>query len=184
MRRSNIIQVLMIVIIELAMISCNKDNQPISTEGNNYYSVVKMKQDYTQNAMTIENKKKNHVQPITPLGHENKFLQLKNGYWVTTYGKPLDGREVVTDISLDEYEKLYNEYAETNLDKIRDTLYSRIIDREPFVELYTVSIKDFSKYSEYIDEQHNTIEGPDIDKINALIESGEFFTYEGVERVK
>ena len=44
--------------------------------------------------------------------------------------------------------------------------------------------KDFSKYSEYIDEQHNTIEGPDIDKINALIESGEFFTYEGVERIK
>ena len=47
----------MIVIIELAMISCNKDNQPISTEGNNYYSVVKMKQDYTQNAMGIENKR-------------------------------------------------------------------------------------------------------------------------------
>ena len=174
MKRLNVFQVLIVAVFGVVMISCNKNDEPAeSRDPNSYYSVVKMKQDYTQYAMGIENEKKNFVQPITPLGLENKFLQLNNGYWVTTYGKSLDGREVVTDISLEEYEKLYEEYAETNLDKLRDTLYSRIIDREPFEELYSVSKKDFSIKG-----------GPDIDKINALIESGELFTYEGVERVK
>ncbi|MCQ2608090.1 MAG: hypothetical protein MJ197_05335 [Bacteroidales bacterium] len=182
MKRANVFNLLFLVIVGLSLVSCNKEHG--TTEGTNYYSVVKMKQDYSKNVMGIEFKNKKYVQPCTPLGYENRFLQLKNGYWVTAYDKPLDGREVATDMSLDEYEKLYKEYAETNLDKIRDSLYSRIIDREPFEELYFVSIKDFSKYSEFIDEQHNTIEGPDLVKINEMIETGEFFTHESVKRIK
>lgn len=174
----------MVAIIGLTMVSCNKNDEATVKDPNSYYSVVKMKQDYTQYAMGIENKKKKHVQPATPLGQKDRFLQLKNGYWVTKNGRKLDGREVVTDISLEEFEKLYEEYAETNLDKLRDTLYSRIIDRDPFEELYFVRVKDFSIIVNYVDEEHYGNGGPDIDKINELIESGEFFTYEGVERVK
>ena len=184
MKKLHTFQILMVAIFGLAMMSCNKNDELTVKDPNCYYSVVKMKQDYTQYAMGIENNNKNFVQPITPLGLENKFLQLNNGYWVTTYGKSLDGREVVTDISLEEYGKLYEEYAETNLDKLRDTLYSRIIDREPFEELYFIPEKDFSIIVNYVDEEHYGNGGPDIDKINEMIESGEFFTYEGVERVK
>ena len=106
MKRGNIFRVLIVAVFGVVMISCNKNDEPAeSRDPNSYYSVVKMKQDYTQYAMGIENNNKNFVQPITPLGLENKFLQLNNGYWVTTYGKSLDGREVVTDISLEEYGK-------------------------------------------------------------------------------
>ncbi len=188
MKRLNVFQVLMIAFFCVVMISCNKNDELNQKEGrgnpNNYYSVVKMKQDYTLYAMGIENKNKNYLRSVTPMGQKDRFLQLKNGYWVTKYGLTLDGREVVTDISIEEFEDLYDKYAETNLDKLRDTLYSRIIDRDPFEELYFIPKKDFSIIVNYVDGEHYGIGGPDIDKINEMIESGEFFTYEGVERVK
>ena len=78
----------------------------------------------------------------------------------------------------------FSEYVEigeaTEGKDIRDTLTTRVIDRDPIKELYRINSFDTLLI---VPDEHR-IWGPNIDKINEMIESGEFFTYEGVERVK
>lgn len=180
MKRLNVFQVLMIAFFCVVMISCNKNDEPISKtkDPTCYYSVVKMKQDYSQNAFAIKTRTK-----VQPALYGNGFLQLKDGYWVTKK-QQLDGREVPLDMSPEELKKMEDEYAGTNWDKLCDILYTRVVDSDPFEEIYSIPIHLFAVRTYYGDEEHYSYDGPDIDKINEMIESGEFFTYEGVERIK
>lgn len=57
---------------------------------------------------------------------------------------------------------------------ILDTLNSRIINVDPFEEGYRLERRDWKTKDWFID----------VDRINALIESVEFFTYDGVEKIK
>ena len=76
----------------------------------------------------------------------------------------LDIHDCYTDITVEEYKDIWQATIDKHID-MRDTLTSRIIDRDPYEELY-----DVKKIG--------------VDKIKELIESGELFTYEGVERIK
>ena len=182
MKGLNVFHVLIVAIFAFAMYSCNKNDELTPKRGtkdpDSYYSVVKMKQDYSQNAFAIKTRTK-----VQPALYGNGFLPLKDGYWVTKIQK-LDGREVPLDMSPEELKKLEDEYAGTNWDKLCDLLYTKVIDSEPFEEIYSIRIHLFAVRTYYGDEEHYSYDGPDIDKINALIESGEFFTHEGVEREK
>lgn len=75
------------------------------------------------------------------------------------------------DVTFTEYHDIWqlyytDEYKHKN---ILDTLNTRILEEEPYLEIY--------QYKKMLVTR-------DLDTLNSLIESGEFFTYEGVTRIK
>lgn len=84
-------------------------------------------------------------------------------------------RGCYTDITFSEYKEIWKTIGSKDM---RDTLTSRVIDRDPYEEIYSLH------YDSVLYKHDEGGVTPNIDKINELIESGEFFTYEGVERVK
>ena len=80
-----------------------------------------------------------------------------------------------TDITFSEYKEIWKTIGSKDM---RDTLTSRVIDRDPYEEIYSLH------YDSVLYKHDEGGVTPNIDKINELIESGEFFTYKGVERVK
>ena len=99
-----------------------------------------------------------------------------DGYYIIAYDTP-SLNPCMTNITFSEYVEIGKATVRKD---IRDTLTTRVIDRDPIKELYRIN--SFDTLLIVPDEQR--IWGPNIDKINEMIESGEFFTYEGVERVK
>ena len=100
-----------------------------------------------------------------------------NGYYFKWgYDAKHHIHDCYTDITIKEYRDIWE--ATKNKD-IRDTLTSRVISRDPYEELYSIPYDTvFWKHKD------NGVVGLNFDKINEMIESGELFTYEGVERVK
>lgn len=184
MKTKNVLFLAVISLIVWGSWSCNDVTTDYASSPFEYYYIFSMKTDYSKNIFVMINKEKKIAYPNPPAAY-GKFLQLRDNYWATPGGFTIDGREAVTDLSLSEYESLWNEYYEKNENKLRDTLFSRIIDYDPFIDIYVVRITDerFSKITYRNGEVYQYV-GPDVEKINSLLESGEFFTYEGVERIK
>lgn len=90
-----------------------------------------------------------------------------------------------TDVTYEEYDNLYNVFPSNgDIDSLRllETMDKRIIDIDPFLEYYRFQFND-KKLCTIVDSSILHME-PNFEKINELIETGEFFTYEGVEKIK
>ncbi|MBO7055524.1 MAG: hypothetical protein J6W37_09080, partial [Bacteroidales bacterium] len=108
------------------------------------------------------------------------ITKCSNDYFLKTYvlGDPRNlvkkNTAAYTDITVEEYKEIWKAMEGKD---ICDTLASRIIDKDPYKEIYVFSRTDTILCQGIYQE-------PNFDKINEMIESGEFFTYEGVERIK
>ena len=113
----------------------------------------------------------------------NGMVELRNGYFFLNH---IYTHSVFTDITFTEYNEIWEKTLNGEIKNIVDTLNTRIIDNDPFKDAYTVPNQDIFLKSTpvVIDDKEYYKVSTNIDKINEMIESGEFFTYEGVERVK
>ena len=160
----------LIAIMFFTAISCNKEygcGEPDQT------MVFKYKNEEYANYLTViysEEKKSVVGYPgLSDLPGSwilSSEARCSNGYYINTQvsGAKYHIHDCYTDITVEEYKDIWQATIDKHID-MRDTLTSRIIDRDPYEELY-----DVKKIG--------------VDKIKEMIESGEFFTYEGVERVK
>lgn len=103
--------------------------------------------------------------------HSTKFninlKELHNGYYYADCD--YFAEEAYTDITYEEYKEM-SDKGEISA----DTLKSRIISTDYLTEIYFITDENAFKKNGEID----------IDALNASIESGEFFTYEGIEGMK
>ncbi|MBR4688851.1 MAG: hypothetical protein IKO90_00135 [Bacteroidales bacterium] len=170
----------LVAIIVSAVVSCKKkfgDSEP------NHGMLLKFKNEEYANYLSFSYSEEKSMVVGYPSPSDAYSLssdpnaKCPNGYYIRMgiFNANNHVHDCYTDITVEEYEDIW----EVTKDKdIRDTLTSRVIDRDPYEELY-----DFpeSVFYRHLPEGGCSL---DIDKINELIESGDFFTYEGVERVK
>ena len=164
--------------------SCEKE-EPVSSYGEcSEYLLFKFNGDYERYIPVGYSDKKNKViaypNPSSPFtcGLIYSSTKCSNGYFLDRQvladpRKWKNNAIAYTNITVNEYKEIWN----INTIDIRDTLTSRIIDKDPYKEIYVFSRTDTILCQGIYQE-------PNYDKINELIESGELFTYEGVERVK
>ena len=188
--------------------SCDKkEEKPATTEPEPcvddamvYYSVYKTKADYSDYVYmsadgSLRSKDKENINTSwddevwSELVKWYSVKKLKNGYCFVPFVHRND--IVYTDVTLEEYDRLKKEYSseeQSNSFGLIDTLKKRIIDNDPVIECYKFRFGDpLLTFRDSIWQAASDIAGspyPNIDKINEMIESGEFFTYEGVERIK
>ena len=171
----------LLVLISIMIISflhsCNKNDDLVCGLRENTL-LFKYKDDSYANYVTvIYSSKKNKVvgypdssEPLccSLIYHARKC---SNGYYITTTVGT--NSCCMTNITVNEYKEIWKATEEKD---IRDTLTSRVIDRDPCLEIYKFPNDSILLY-DYLWNKN-------LDKINEMIESGELFTYEGVERVK
>ena len=111
------------------------------------------------------------------LGLNSCAVKCSNGYYYASIegcsAKSIRG--CYTDITFSEYKEIWKTIGNKDM---QDTLTSRVIDRDPYAEIYSLH------FDTVLYKHEGGMVSTNIDKINEMIESGEFFTYEGVERVK
>lgn len=179
MKKINIF--LLVAIIMLAASSCKKIFGD-SGEGEADADVVfKYKNENYANYVAVAySDKKNKVTGYPDSSEVFSFglygVKCSEGYYITSIegSSPKDIRGCYTDITFREYKEIWKA---TNGNDIRDTLTSRVIDRDPYAEIYSL-------HYDTVLYKHEGGVTFNIDKINEMIESGDFFTYEGVERIK
>lgn len=165
-------------IVCLLSISCEKNE----ADGQISYVVFNFQKDeYAKYVMVGYSEKKNKVvaypdssSPFT-LGLNYRARTCSNGYYLTdTYvSSKSEFRGYITDITGSEYKEIWKA---TEGKDIRDTLTSRMVDKNAYKKIYKIkSVRDTVIFP---------MTDLNLDKLNEMIESGEFFTYEGVERVK
>lgn len=185
MKRTVFLMLCASLCISFMATSCEKEEPASSYRECSEYLLFKFNGDYEQYIPVGYSNKKNKVvaypSPSNPFASGLIYGSEKcsNDYFLdqSVLADPRKWNNnntiVYTDISVDEYKEIWD----INTIDIRDTLTSRIIDKDPYKEIYlfprTDTILCQGKYQE-----------PNFDKINEMIESGEFFTYEGVERIK
>ncbi|MBR5434205.1 MAG: hypothetical protein IK117_07200 [Bacteroidales bacterium] len=174
----NVILYVLTAIVCLLSISCEKNE----ADGQESYVVFNYQKDeYAKYVMVGYSEEKNKVvaypdssSPFT-LGLNHRARKCSNGYYLTdTYvSSKSEFRGYITDITGSEYKEIWKA---TEGKDIRDTLTSRIVDKDAYKEIYKIKVARDSVIFPMTDLN--------LDKLNEMIESGEFFTYEGVERVK
>ena len=174
----NVILYVLTAIVCLLAISCEKND----ADGQESYVVFNYQKDeYAKYVMVGYSEEKNKVvaypdssSPFT-LGLNYRARTCSNGYYLTdTYvSSKSEFRGYITDITGSEYKEIWKA---TEGKDIRDTLTSRIVDKDAYKEIYKIKVARDSVIFPMTDLN--------LDKLNEMIESGEFFTYEGVERVK
>ena len=163
-----------------SMVSCKKmfsDNEPECG------MLLKLKDEKYANYLTfVYSDKKNKVvgypspEDARTLNSYYPNAKCPNGYYFKWgYDAKYHIHDCYTDITIKEYRDIWE--ATKNKD-IRDTLTSRVISRDPYEELYSIP------YDTVFWKHEGGGVSLDFDKIKEMIESGELFTYEGVERVK
>ena len=178
--------VLVTILLGIGMSSCKKEDTVADGVPYSGYVLSKYNGDYEHFVMVGYSAEKNKLvaypdsSDCGTLANSSHITKCSNDYFLDTYvlGDPHNlvkkNTAAYTNITVDEYKEIWR--ASEGKD-IRDTLASRIIDTDPYKEIYIIMRADTilcqGKYQE-----------PNYDKINEMIESGEFFTYEGVERVK
>lgn len=165
--------------------SCEKE-EPVSAYGEcSEYLLFKFNGDYEQYVpVAYSDEKKKliaHPSPSNPFAaglicsskkcSNNYFLDIQVLVDPRKWG---NNTTAYTDITVEEYKEIWKVMEGKD---IRDTLASRIIDKDPYKEIYVFPRTDTILCQGIYQE-------PNFDKINEMIESGEFFTYEGVERIK
>ena len=193
---------LSILLLSVIVVSCAREDDITSAKIKKerdemvYYSVYKTKADYSDYVYVS---KTNHIfskpnpndtlnKDISGVGKNYikwwKGQSLSEDYYFIPF---VVSPEIInyTDVTFEEYDNLCKEFSsEGQIDslKLLETMKKRIIDTNPFVEYYKFKFID-EKLCDIVDSSTLHRE-PNFDKINEMIESGEFFTYEGVERVK
>ena len=169
--------VLISIMIISFLHSCNK-NDDLGCGLRENTLLFKYKDDSYANYVTvIYSSKKNKVVGYPDSSEAlccsliNYARKCVNGYYITSTVGSNAG--CMTDITVNEYKEIWK--ASEGKD-IRDTLTSRVIDKDPCLEIYKFPNDSILLY-DYLWNKN-------LDKINEMIESGDFFTYEGVERVK
>lgn len=167
-------------IVMLSMISCNKYFFD-SDEGGADIVFKYKNENYANYVGVVYSEKKNKVVGY-PDSSEVFSMSLvpatkcSNGYYCGHSAiSPKSIRGCYTDITFSEYKEIWEA---TEGKDILDTLTSRVIDRDPYEEIYRLH------YDTILYKHEGGCVGFNLDKINEMIESGEFFTYEGVERIK
>ena len=164
----------------LSAISCEKNNTD-AEEQETYVLFNYQKDEYAKYVIVAYSEKENKVvaypdssSPFS-LGLNYRARKCSNGYYLTdTYvNSKSEFRGYITDITGSEYKEIWKA---TEGKDIRDTLTSRIVDENAYKEVYKII------------SRRDTVIFPmtdlNLDNLNEMIESGEFFTYEGVERIK
>ncbi|MBR4689166.1 MAG: hypothetical protein IKO90_01750 [Bacteroidales bacterium] len=134
-----------------------------------YSVVVKFdgKYDYWKYVTVTYDKVNEKVKYYHSPEYKVDLKELTNGYYYATCD--YFAEEAYTDITYEEYKDMSDKGIISE-----ETLKNRIISTNYLTEKYFI-----------LDENAFKKDGKiDIDALNASIESGEFFTYEGVERVK
>ncbi len=191
----------MLLLIGCVLVSCAKESDiTLKEEQVNdamvYYSVYRTKADYsnfvymskTDYIWSKPNQNDTLNKDISGVGKYYikwwKGQYLSKDYYFIPY--EVDPKTIkYTNVTFDEYDNLYNEFSiEGQVDSIKllETMNNRVIDTAPFEEYYRFRIGD-KKLCDIVNSSTLHTE-PNIDKINEMIESGEFFTYEGVKRIK
>ena len=172
----------LVAIIVSAVVSCKKIFGDSDDGGADV--VFKYKNDNYASyvAVTYSDKKKcvvgypDSIGNTPSLGLNSCAIKCSNGYYFASIegysAKSIRG--CYTDIKFSEYKEIWKA---TKGKDIRDTLTSRVIDQDPYAEIYSL-------HYDTVLYKHEGGVSINIDKINEMIESGELFTYEGVERVK
>ena len=178
--------ILVTILFGLGASSCKKEDTVVDGVPYSGYVLYKCNGDYENFVMVGYSVEKNKLvaYPDTSdcktLSTSRNITKCSNDYFLNTYvlGDPHNlvkkNTSAYTNITINEYKEIWRIMDGKD---ICDTLASRIIDKDPYKEIYIIMRADTilcqGKYQE-----------PNYDKINEMIESGEFFTYEGVERVK
>ncbi|MCQ2607730.1 MAG: hypothetical protein MJ197_03480 [Bacteroidales bacterium] len=168
------------ILVCILAISCEKNNVD-ADEQETYVLFNYQKDEYAKYVMVAYSEEKNKVVaypdsslPFT-LGLNYRARKCSNGYYLTdTYvSSKSEFRGYITDITGSEYKEIWKA---TDGKDIRDTLTSRIVDKNAYKEVYKII------------SPRDTVIFPttdlNLDNLNDMIESGKFFTYEGVEKVK
>ncbi len=169
----------LVAIIVSAVVSCKKKFGDSEDGGADV--VFKYKNENYANYVAVAySDKKNRVTGYPDSSYAFSFglrgEKCSGDYYISSIEgcSPKDIRGCFTDITVSEYKEIWKA---TKGKDIRDTLTSRVIDRDPYAEIYSL-------HYDTVLYKHEGGVSINIDKINELIESGEFFTYKGVERVK
>ncbi|MBO7055523.1 MAG: hypothetical protein J6W37_09075 [Bacteroidales bacterium] len=188
---------LLVAIIGLAMISCKKND---SIEEGSHYSVVKLNNSkYSDWLFFGYNSEKGKVTAYVDSSDAGsqvfnfKLTSLNNDYFLVNTQR--FNTTAYSDISVSEYKEIWKA---TEGKDICDTLTSRIIDREPFAEIYEImtdygdSIKIDRLYEDIKDYNYKKILFPEklteddkmvfietCDEILKMIENNK-----GVKRIK
>ncbi len=118
----------------------------------------------------------------------NNWQQLDNGYY---YAEWLWVNGMFLDTKFSEYNAIWELYYtdEYKNKDILDTLNARILEKDPYIEIYEIinrseflMTKPTGQFMDDGREMYQIILNKD--KLNKMLESGEFYTHESVKRIK
>ncbi len=170
--KTKIIKMLCASFLLSIMFACKKEELIVGSEDIfKYISVVKTSEDYS-NYVSVSSRNGRVIGYPGPDGGEPRLIPLVDGYYMidcrTTF------KATYTNITFSEYKDVWKEHK----GDIRDTLSSRILTTDPYIEGYEVERRYFMVP---MDDRHD---GLNIELIRDMIKSGEFFTHESVKRIK
>ncbi|MCQ2606628.1 MAG: hypothetical protein MJ204_08855 [Bacteroidales bacterium] len=187
MKTKVILMLYVSLLLSIVFTACTKEYPEGLIEGiSSDKYVILPKADYREYVQVGQKKGKVSIYPSRG-DAGNYWQQLEKGYyyapWLFVHGMFLDTK-------FSEYDEIWNLYFtdEYKNKDILDTLNSRILEKDPYLEIYKLlDVSDFmvkTLTGNIINGEEQYQVSLDKEKLNKMIETGEFFTYEGVKRIK
>lgn len=191
MKTANILKLLCVV--SMFYISCSKMEGPDYC-GDDAVYVFKLRDTSYINYILVEYDKEsdeirssiftNDGSVAAPVIDKRDLVSLSNQYFFSrAFGNPFFySNNAYTDITKEEALTFWDDPLIR--ENLYDTIKSRIVDTDPIEAMYRIheSVELFFDFVEHENGTYGIMFNEAV--ANEMIESGEFFTYEGVERIK